>query len=351
MSQLNNNFYNELQNIASQAVPSQQNKQVNVDDMVSKQAITKLTDNTNLAMSMYPSEAGERFDFWKKQNNINFMDDKTKEVYWKTYEKMHPEGIVGAKRDFVDVTKVELSRIDSNVGKEFFLRERLNKTPQWARKELDPLLGEISTNVANSNYSKAQQIYMNDLDARITSLVAKTEFDPDIPLDIHTQDAVKLEQLNLLEVGRVEQGRIGVYNEKGKFYPAFGIKDRNEIFPNDVTTNPSIQEQDVVRSLSPNIIRKAIEGNLAFNRSNIQIQEKIGSSIASNYLTTGAFGIDKWNTAFAMLPNVTNYDKLKQGIQGEIFSGRITSEKDLIRTIYQSMVTYGHLFEKNKEQK
>ena len=350
MEDLSNSFYNELQNIASQAVPSQQNKQSNVDDMVSKQSITKLTDNTNLAMNMYPEDIQSRFSFWKKENNINFMDDKTKEVYWKTYEKMHPEGIVGAKRDFVDVTKGELSRIDSNVGKEFFLRERLNKTPQWARKELDPLLGEISTNVANSNYSKAQQVYMNDLDSRINSLAATTEFDPDIPLDIHTQDAVKLEQLNLLELGRVEQGRIGVYNEKGKFYPAFGIKDRTEIFPNDVATNPSIQEQDVIRSLSPNIIRKAIEGNLAFNRKNIQIQERIGSSIASDYLKAGTYNIEKWDTAFAMLPNVPIYDKISQGIQGEIESGRVVSTKDLAQTLYKVMTQYGHLF-KDKEQK
>ena len=353
MSQLNNNFYNELQNIASASMPvtTTNTNPTNIEEGLSKQATARLKESTDLAMQMYPSEAGERFDFWKKQNNPESMDTDTKNVYWKTYEQMHPEGIVGAKRDFVDVTKRELDVIGSNVGKEYFLRDRLVNTPAWARKELDPILGELSANVANSNYSKSQQVYMKDLDLRASHFAAKAQLDPDVSVDTHTEDAVKLEQLNLLELGTVVQGRIGVYNEDGQFYPAFGIKDRTEIFKKDIDASPSLEEQSVVRGIAPNIIRRAVEGNLALNRNKIQTQERTGEAVASNYLTTGAFGIDKWNTAFAMLPNVTNYDKLKQGIQGEISSGRITSEKDLIRTIYQSMVTYGHLFEKNKEQK
>jgi hypothetical protein len=353
MSQLNNNFYNELQDIASAAIPKAESNTnpVNVEDGLSKQATAKLKESTDLAMQMYPSEAGERFDFWKKQNKPENMDPATKDIYWKTYEQMHPEGKVGATRDFVDITKVELDTIGSNVGKEYFLRDRLVNTPVWARKELDPMLGILSANVANSNYSKSQQVYMKDLELRSMNFAAKNTLDPDVSIDSHTQDAVKLEQLNLLELGTVQEGRIGVYSEGGQFIPAFGLTDRKEIFAKDMYASPSLEEQSVVRGIAPNIIRKAVEGNLAVNRNKIQSQERTGEAVASNYLTTGAFGIDKWNTAFAMLPNVSNFDKIKQGLQGEIASGRITSEKDLIRTIYQSMVNFGHLFDTTKETK
>lgn len=346
----NNNFYNELQNIAAQSMPVSQTKSDGIDSALSKQEIEKLNTSTKLATEMYPEDQASRFDFWKKQNNTTLMNPITKDVYWKIYETMHPEGIVGAKRDFIDVTKREIDYIDSNVGKEFFLRERLDNTPAWARKELEPILGELSANVANSNYSKAQQVYMKDLDLRISSFSARSQLDPDISIDSHTADAVRLEQLNLLELAKVQEGRIGVYNEKGQFYPAFGIKDRNEIFDKDPYGSPSIQEQSVIRNLSPNIIRKAIEGNLAVNRNKIQADERVSTNIASEYLTTGAFNMDQWDTVFAMLPNISIYDKIKLGIQGEVKAGRLKTEKDLVRAIYQTMVRYGSYLE-TKEQK
>ena len=347
----NNNFYNELQNIAAQAAPETKTKSEGIDGILSQQATAKLQNTTKLATDMYPTDPASRFEFWKKQNNTTLMDAKTKDVYWKTYETMHPEGIVGAKRDFVDVTKREIDVIDSNVGKEFFLRERLDNTPAWARKDLDPILGELSANVANSNYSKAQQVYMKDLDLRINRFVVLNQFDPDISSEVHTADVTRLEQLNLLELAKVQQGRVGVYNEAGQFYPAFGIKDRKEIFKNDTTATPSLEEQAVVRNIAPNIIRKAVEGNLAVNRNKIQADERVGSSVASQYLTTGAFDMDQWDTAFAMLPNISMRDKIKLGIQGEVKAGRIKNEKELVRTIYQSMVRYGSFLEQSQEQK
>ena len=212
MTQINSDFYNELQKMATDAAPQQQmeTRAENVDDGLSTQAQAKLQGSTDLAMQMYPNAADERFDFWKKQNKPEEMDQTTKDIYWKTYEQMHPEGIVGATRDFVDVTKVEMDSIGSSVGKEFFLRDRLVNTPVWARKELDPMLGVLSATVANSNYSKSQQVYMKDLELRSMHFASKSNLDPDVSIDSHTADAVKLEQLNLLELGTVQQGRIGV---------------------------------------------------------------------------------------------------------------------------------------------
>lgn len=338
-------LYADLQRIATQAGPISETKADGIDDVMADYDTRRVQDITNIANNMYPEDLKAKFSFWKSKLDSSTLAPKAKEVYWKTYETMHPEGKVGAKRDFVDITKRELEVISGLSGKEFFLRERLTNTPAWARKELDPILGELSAIVANSNYSKSQQVYMQDLDARIGKFMVSADLDPDIPSETHTADAVRLEQLNLMSLGKVQQGRLGVYNEKGVFFPAFGIKDRKEIFANETAGSPSIQEQSVIRDLSPNIIRKAVEGNLAVRRNKIQAQERTSTTVASKYLREGVFNMEKWDVAFSMLPETTIQDKIKMGLQGEISSGRIKSEKELVRSIYQTMAKYGPLME------
>jgi len=343
-----NNFYNDLQNMASQAAPSNVDTKLDIDKALDKQSLAKLNITKQLAQTMYPQDSAARFSFWKSQINLPSLSAPVKETYWKTYEEMHPEGIVGAKRDFVDITKRELEVISGLSGKEFFLRDRLNNTPDWARKELDPILGELSAVVANANYSKSQQVYMSELDNRINRFMVTAQLDPDLPIDTHVEDVVRLEQLNLMDVAHVSGGRMGVYDKKNTFIPVFGLKSREQIFENDPYSAPSAEEQSVVRDLSPSIIRKAVEGNVLVARSKIKIQERTAIAVATKYLEDGAYPMDRWDSAFAMLSEVPIREKIGSGIKGEIASGRIKTEQDLARTVYMAMTRYGNMLMEKK---
>jgi hypothetical protein len=346
----NQDLFNQLQNIAAQSSLVNNPKETElVDSYTEKEQINKLREIKNQAITMFPESGLPRFNFWKKQIDTTGMTKVSKQTYWKDYEQIHPDGIVGAKRDFVDITKKELEYIESPVAKEFFLRERLDNTPDWAKKEFEPLLGELSSIVANSNYAKAQQVYMKDLDVRATKLAALSELDPDISIETHTNDLLKLEQMNLMELTKVKQGRVGVFNKLGNFVPAFGITDRNSILEDDVYGSPSIEEQIVIRNLAPTIIKKAIQGNLAVARNKILSNERTSISVAEQYLKQGDFDFDKWDTAFSMLHNISIYDKLKMGLQGEIKSGRIKTEEDLRSIIYRAVSKY--IPAENKENK
>jgi len=344
-----NSLFNELNTIAKQAAPKTNTNPETVDNKIAKDEINKLTDLANTAGQMYPTDPVGKFQYWKNNTDISTLSNEAKNKYWKTYVDMHPEGMVGAKRDFVDITKRELEFIDSSVNKEFYLKERLEYVPEWARTELDPILAELSTTIANSNYSKAQQVYMKDLDLRINRFAVLAQLDPDVPSTTHTSDAVKLEQLNLLELAKVEQGRIGVFSETNQFIPAYFLKDRKQVFKEDRFVEPSLEEQSVVRSLAPTIIKKAIDGNLAFNRNRISRDERDSSTLAAEYLLSGSFQPDQWNTAFAMLPDKKMEDKLVLGLRGEISAGRIKSEKDLAQAIFRTLEKYGSYLQENKE--
>ena len=313
-----------------------------------KDATSKLENITSVSKGMYPKNKNDRFAYWKKQVDVQSLPDSVKELYWEEYEKMHPDGKVGAKRDFVDLPLKEMSYITSKSEQEFFLREKLSVVPAWAKQELNNILAQLSTTVANSNYSKAQKVYTQNLDDRMSTFMLKSKLDPDIPVDSHVNDVMKLEQLNLMDISKVENGRVGVYTYENKFIPSVNITNRQDVYNQEDFSAPSLEEQSLVRKLAPPIILKSIEGNLISSRNKIRSQEQTGESIAEDLLLKGDFVMEDWNTAFAMSPTKTLTENIANGIRGEMKAGRVKTDKQLAQTIYKAIVQYKDILPESK---
>lgn len=309
------------------------------DEEINKTAIAKVNDITNLANQMYPQDATSRFKFWQKEIDVSQLPAAAKNVYWKNYETLHPDGIDGATKDFVNVTKRELDSIPGMSQKEFFLRERVTQTPDWARKQLEPLLAEVSTTVANANLNKAQQVYVSDLDTRVNAFLSKVQLDPDVAIEDHANDMMKLEQMNLLEMAQVQNGRVGFTKDGTKFVPAFGLEDSAQVLQNSAVT-PSLGEQVLVREVGLSPIKNAVESNVTKGRREIQMQEQTSKTIATQYLRDGIYKMAAWDKAFSLIPDMPMEDRVLLGLQGEINAGRITSEKELAQAIYMTIDKY-----------
>lgn len=333
------NYFQELQGIASQSLGPVNTNPITAEDEITKAKRKQLQEMTALANNMYPEDATSRFDFWKSKMNVNDLPQGVRKDYWKTYESMHPEGNDGAKRDFVDVTKRELGMIPGMSQKEFFLRERVTQTPDWARKELEPLLAEVSTTVANANYNKAQQVYVSDLNTRVNAFLSQQQLDPDVAIDDHVNDMLKLEQMNMMDMASVVNGRVGILKGGKQFVPAFGLNSSDQIM-SDAAVNPSVQEQFVVREIGLQPIKDAVTTNVYSSRKQIERQEVTSSQIAKSYLRDGKYSVDEWDKAFSMLPDMSMEDRLVLGLRGEIAAGRIKNEKQLAQTIYQAIDKY-----------
>ena len=346
------NLFDELQRMATQSVTPLQTNTATADDIVNESAIQKVNQITELASKMYPDDANSRFGFWKSQLNVGELPQGGKQAYWKTYESMHPEGINGATRDFVTITKKELDYIPGMAEKEFFLRERVTQTPDWAKKELEPLLAEVSTTVANANYNKAQQVYVSDLQTRVNAFLSNQQLDPDVAIDDHVNDMLKLEQMNLMEMASVMNGRVGIMKDGRSFVPAFGMTDSEQIVKDSAIT-PSLHEQFVVHEIGLQPIKDAVTTNITSSRNKIKIQEVTSKNIAQQYLRQGKYDMNSWDKAFSMMPNVPMQDRVIMGLQGEIDAGRITNEKQLAQAIFMATEKYKSGFspaaEKSKE--
>ena len=338
-------LYASLQKIASESTNNLQAPDTTGNDKtIITDYVSKIKGAVDLAKQMYPNNQDSQFNYWKKSVSLDGMPNDARNVYWKTYEQMHPRGAEGAKNDFVNTTLNEVNMINGVSNKEFLLRERMTNSPSWAQSALGPELAKYSTAVANANFSKANQVYINNLTDKMNKIGVNAPLDPDVSIDQHTADFLKMEQLNMLDVGQVVNGRVGAYTTQGEFIPGFAINDRKDIFPNDIYGTPSMAEQMLVRNNATQPIKDAIELNLVNQRSSISRQERQSAMGATNLLEQGHYSIDRWGEAFAINPESDPQSQIERGLRGEINTGRIKSNKDLYESIYTAMVKYPNMF-------
>jgi hypothetical protein len=337
-------LYSSLQQIATESVvgPAAA-KAPDANKLIAAEEKMKLDAATKRAMSMYPNAPEDRFNYWKKSVDTTGLSNEAKQYYWKAYQDLNPRGFEGTKEDFINVTARELKQISGTTAKEFFLRDRIANSPDWVKPILEPELAKISTVVANANYNKSAQVYADDVRGRSKVFLSKATLDPDTAIDDHTNDLVRLEQLNLLDVADVVNGRAGVYKDDGTFVPSFAIKDRNDIFNNDIYGSPSAAEQLKVKETASPYFKEAIEESIYMNRNKIKQDERASEAAATKMLEEGKFTVDKWGEAFSMVPESDKRQQIIRGIKGEIAAKRVSSYKDLAQTIYTAMSQYGDM--------
>ena len=333
-----------LQKIASESVSGTISISTKEQELIDKQDIAKIKQVSEVASKMYPNNPASRFNYWKKNINVDGMSNNARNEYWQTYQNIHPRGIEGAQSDFVNVTLNEINLINGVSNKEFFLRDRIDNSPAWARTVLEPELAKLSTTVANANLSKANQVYSKSLSDKINNFILQNDLDPDVSVEQHTADFVRLEQLNLFDVANVINGRIGIYGQNNQFIPGFAVENRQQVFPKDQFGAPSFAEQVLVRDSAINPIKQAVDMKLSAQRSAISMQERQSAMEATKLLEKGFYTLDRWGEAFSINAESNPQDQIIRGFKGEISSKRITNEQELAESIYTAMSKYPTMF-------
>lgn len=333
-----------LQKIASESISGNIIPEAKDQELIDTQDVAKIKQVAEVASKMYPNNPASRFNYWKKNIDIAGMSNNARNEYWKTYQNIHPRGLEGAQSDFVNVTLNEINLINGVSNKEFFLRDRIDNSPEWAKTILEPELAKLSTTVANANLSKANQVYSKSLSDKINNFILQNDLDPDVSVEQHTADFVRLEQLNLFDVANVVNGRIGIYGQSNQFIPGFAVENRQQVFPKDQFGAPSFAEQVLVRDSAINPIKQAIDMKLSAQRSAISRQERQSAMEATKLLEQGFYTIDRWGEAFSINAESSPQDQIIRGLKGEISSKRITNEQELAESIYTAMSKYPTMF-------
>lgn len=336
---------NKLQQIAEGTVHTGKANHKRFSDIRADQTKNKLEKIEASIKQMYPNNKQELFNTWvQATKELPLPTDKIKEQYWKKYLELHPDGESKAREELISRTEMEMEMFQSPTEKEHFLRDKVSKWPNWMVEEFKDDLQNFSTRNADINLNKAKQVYKDDLSRRLSKISDK-ELDPDVPEDAHVEDLLKLERMNLLDVSNTINGRFGVANKDGMFTPAFDLEDRAQIFPQDPYGTPNTDEQLMVDELAPEFIKNYVKGNVSKQRAKINLDNKASEGVAANMLETGSLTPDKWNEAFSMFAKPEYQTLIERGMMGEINSGRVKNEKDIMKTLYMALNQYKDLFQ------
>ena len=340
---MNQDLMNQLQQIASGKVYSGSDSYDKINEVKAGDLKRKLNQLESDIKQMYPTKPEKVFETFKQQTkNIALPTDSIKEFYWNKYLDMHPDGRDAAKSLLVRQTEQEMDMFNSPAEKEFFLRDKVSRFPSWLTKEFKGDIQNLSFRNSYSNLSKSKQVYKDDLSKRLSKL-ADRQLDPDVGEEAHVNDLMKLEKMNLMDVADSLNGRFGVADKNGNFNPAFDLKDRSQVFPNQSDSTPGPDEQLMVDDLAPPFIRDYVKGNLANQRSRINMDNKASEGVAGMMLEQGKFTMDKWGEAFSMFAKPDYTALIERGLKGEINSGRVRSDEDLTKAIYMATNQYKDL--------
>lgn len=340
---MNYDKLSKLQQIATGSVYTGKTSYENISQIRADKLKTKLKNMEKEIKDMYPTKPEKVFETWVQATKDFPMPNREFiEFYWDKYLSLHPKNRKEAKQELIDKTTRELQLIETPQEKEHFIRDNVSRWPEWLINDFKDDLQNYSTRNSDANFSKAKHVYKDDLSKRLGSISDK-ELDPDVSEEAHVDDILKLEKMNLMDVADAINGRFGVVGKDGSFIPAFDLQNRSQVFEKDPYGTPTTDEQLIIDDLAPDLIRNYVKGNVGNQRAKINMDNKVSESIASMMLETGSLTPDKWKEAFSMFAKPEYTYLLKKGMKGEIESGRIKSDEDIVKTLYTALLQYKDL--------
>lgn len=332
------NMLSQLQKIAVEKVGTNNTFDTS-SKITSEQETNSLNEIFDTAKEMYPQDFKKASEYVLKTVQPNKMSTNGIKNYWTMFDTKFPDYADSIKTQILTSINQNLDSKTNDSEKEFYLRDIITTLPSWAADNFYPKLAQVSMNVANSNMSKATQLYKSELDKRMDS-IRYSNLDPEVANSVHVDDILKLETLNMLNSARVVNGRVAVITEDGTVVLANELKDRTEVFGKTNTGSPSIHEQVEIEKLSRDIITKAVNTSLSKTREEVTKQNNSISFETRMNLEKGMFTIDEWDTAFSTI-NTTNIESaITAGLRGEINAGRVKTNRDLQETLFTVLKKY-----------
>lgn len=269
-----------------------------------------------------------------------YVDNSNRNKYWEIALQLFPGSVEQAK-DFLKNHINAKSKGDS-YQEEISLRNLATKIPDWAVDEVKPRIDFLQSQNANQNLMKAINLYKKNLTSRLDKLT-ENPLDLDVPEEEHVKDFLKLEGLNLLDVAKVENGRLITANDKGIIVPAFQIEDRKQVLKKDPNGTPLPSEMDVIYKVAPDLIREAVSKNLQKSKELVNLGNKAASASAMNMLESGSLDVPNWGEAFSIINNLEPDTVLRSAIKGSSKKNPYRSVNDIVSHVMEIEKTYPDL--------
>tara|TARA_E500000318_G_scaffold111669_1_gene131143 strand:- start:424 stop:1506 length:1083 start_codon:yes stop_codon:yes gene_type:complete len=291
-----------LEEIANDSGYGQQQNYESLDTQLqshsSNMSIRKSEEIATQAANLYGDDQQKVFDTWYAGTNDFDLNKDTKKYYWDKYEKLAGDPSVAKDALSLQVRK-KLSSLETTAEKEYYIRDNLNRWPDWLTEQYEPSLANLMIVNQTKDMLKGETVYKKATAEKVNSLLNSSPLSPDIAEGDHVNDLLKLETLGVLSGATVAEGRIGITNKNQEFQPAWSIENSSDVTENAVVSSPA--EAAFLRDSVQSDIKKAVALNLEESRNMINSQNQELKFSMLSEVRQGNVDMDKWGDVASMI--------------------------------------------------
>lgn len=313
---LNRDKFNKLLVLATGKKPTEAVKQVNQN---SKKRGSKVKDD----LSKYKGIYADPYTAWTEwyRSNKNELDSNNADDVWDFAESNFPGSRDQAREWLKNEVSTSTNSQDPAIN-DISLRENLAKSPSWLAEEMMPAVEQNAATVSNQNMTKAKNVYQKTVLGKLQN-IDLSELDPDVAIEEHINDIVRLEAAGLANGISVVNGRFAAVSQNGQLVPAFSLNYDNSA----IGDGPEIEEMYEI--LHP-VIKPLIESAVSSSRSKMGLNNRAARGAAINMLSSGQMPISEWQNALSLLGDVDGV--VDAGIKG-IAKPSMTDEEILSASV------------------
>ena len=253
------------------------------------------------------------------------IDTNNSDEAWKIMESNFPGSQEQARDWLRNNIKEETNSKTDKYSQEILLKNKMSKAPSWLAEEMLPDLARLSNDISMQNVSKVKTVYKKDMLDKLLK-IQLTELDPEVPVEVHVDDAMKLELLGLLDSATIANGRFVITNENGSIKPAFTLD-----ISQDDTTNIGIgPEADMIREIATPIISNAVDSAINNISDTVAMDNRVASGATIDMLKRGDLDTSEWKNALSILGNKDNV--ISAGIEGMLTNNPYMDPEDIMNS-------------------
>lgn len=280
---------------------------------------SKTISKAKYELAKYKGMYVDPYEAWTKwYNKIKpSIDSKTADDIWSVAESQFPGSADQAKDWLRQSTKEVTSKADK-ASQEIAMRNEMSTSPSWLVNEMIPDLQDTSAVVSTQNLGKAKAVYKKSLEQKL-DMLDLTQLDPEVPVETHIEDAIKLEMLGMLDGSSIVNGRFVSINQEGRIQPAFSI-------PYDMGLGGP--ELENIQSVAMPLLKNKIASAISFASAQVEMGNRASGGAYIEMLKNGDLEMDEWQNAISMLGDADGV--VNAGIQGMSQKNPFRSDEDIM---------------------
>ena len=291
-----------LEEIANDSGYGQQQNYESLDTQLqshsSNMSIKKSEEVAKQAINLYGDDSQKVFDTWYAGTSDFDLNENTKKYYWDKYSELAGNSSV-AKDALSSQVKKKLSSLETTAEKEYYIRDNINRWPDWLTKQYEPSLANLMIVNQTKDMLKGETVYKKATEDKINSLLKGSYLSPDISEEDHVKDLLKLETLGILSGASITGGRVGITNANQEFQPAWSITNSSDITDKAMVSSPA--ESAFLRDSVQNDIKSAVTQNLKDSRDIVKNQNQELRFTMLSEIRQGNVDIDRWGDVASMI--------------------------------------------------